>query len=785
MTKYPTIKRLISFVLALTMVLSLVPANGLHVHAHEAEETVIAETSPAVPTETPTEKSTEAPTEEPTEIPTEEPTQAPTEMPTQQPTEAPTEAPVEKPLIVENKVVAKSAAKASSPSYIASIGIAQDGSSGNTGINDCKNQLAGHTIIDCDLNKGCGATSDYIYMGYMTTTDPSQAITGILLREGKNPPHSITYRDYTFNLVGGLYESNTADLGGLKDLNGGAGGAYIYMYVTRSPGYGPALTALTVTESTSAPSGYVNVTDNNGSLLDMNKGAYLYLHARKYSATVNVTFNYVDENGRHSATSTKQLNNHLDVLQGAKTVPAAFTYSDIYWELIGWRDDNTAGPREYGNMDIVVGPDSTNKVYNAVYHSNNGGLVSYDANGGTGNMTAGDFSEYCYGQYMNAGTSSIQYAMAPYKLKTFPDMTYPGKCAFLGWSLDKNATTPTYADGETVTFPSNLTLLYAVWKDHSNEKLNLTNNGDTHTYFRSCCLKAVTENHYDNNRDGLCDLCGGSTDQPAQSSGVYQITNKAELIWFMQHVNRGNKGANAKVVNNIDMGGYNWTPIAQTDLYYKTTSYADKGYTGTFDGNNKVISNFKITASTTVEQTYGLFGTVSGTVRNLGVTGVSYTFPTGTKDLRAGGIVGQMLPGSRVENSYVAHSTITPGQYIVGGIAACNYGGAIENCYTYKVSVSGHARCGNLVSDTRGDISSSDRPGTVKNCYTDATRMAGTQSGGKLIGCAENVSAARFASGEIACKLGAAWGQTIGTDALPVLGGAKVYEVKKCDGETT
>ena len=72
------------------------------------------------------------------------------------------------------------------PNYISSIGISQDGSSGSTGVNDCKRELDGHTIIDVDLNDEAGG--DYVYMGYKTTTDPAQAITGILFRVGKNRP---------------------------------------------------------------------------------------------------------------------------------------------------------------------------------------------------------------------------------------------------------------------------------------------------------------------------------------------------------------------------------------------------------------------------------------------------------------------------------------------------------------------------------------------------------------------------------------------------------------------
>lgn len=41
--------------------------------------------------------------------------------------------------------------------------------------------------------------------------------------------------------------------------------------------------------------------------------------------------------------------------------------------------------------------------------------------------------------------------------------------------------------------------------------------------------------------------------------------------------------------------------------------------------------------------------------------------------------------------------------------------------------------------------------------------------------CGEYKTAEQFASGEVAYLLGEAWGQTLGTDTYPVLGGEKIY----------
>lgn len=79
---------------------------------------------------------------------------------------------------------------ASMPTYIASIAVSYGAKESTPKDILTKN---GYTVINKDLNGGCGALSDYVYMGYKTTTDPSKAITGIFFRVGGSPPNSATF----------------------------------------------------------------------------------------------------------------------------------------------------------------------------------------------------------------------------------------------------------------------------------------------------------------------------------------------------------------------------------------------------------------------------------------------------------------------------------------------------------------------------------------------------------------------------------------------------------------
>ena len=94
----------------------------------------------------------------------------------------------------------------------------------------------------------------------------------------------------------------------------------------------------------------------------------------------------------------------------------------------------------------------------------------------------------------------------------------------------------------------------------------------------------------------------------------YQITTAAELAWFRDHVNAGNKTACARLEADIDMSSVchaanesegvaelSWEPISDRSK----VGESEKFWYGTFDGNHKTISNLYI--NTTANYS-GLFG---------------------------------------------------------------------------------------------------------------------------------------------------------------------------------
>ena len=291
------------------------------------------------------------------------------------------------------------------------------------------------------------------------------------------------------------------------------------------------------------------------------------------------------------------------------------------------------------------------------------------------------------------------------------------------------------------------------------------------TFCKNCGAIGEDSRGHSYGDDGICTDCGQDT------SGLYHISTAEQLRDFAAIVNSGGRTANAILEADIDLENVEWVTICETGLYYNGYG-EDLGYAGTFDGNGHIIKNITVKSSATMDASCGLFGTVSGTVKNLGVEG--FTFVDGGKDIRTGAIVGQLITANGlVENCYVKNATILPGDHVTGGIAGCVYDGTIKNCYVVESSINGASnRYGYIVGDSRGDGGTSDRPGTVKNCYTDNATIR-SNNVGNVTDCATK-TAQQFASGEVTWLLNeksaqAIWKQTLTEQDYPGFTGMTVY----------
>ncbi len=269
---------------------------------------------------------------------------------------------------------------------------------------------------------------------------------------------------------------------------------------------------------------------------------------------------------------------------------------------------------------------------------------------------------------------------------------------------------------------------------------------------------------------------GGNTEitLTKDAEGYYLVNTPEDLAQVAHAVNvLSMNNINVRLTEDLDLSGEVWTPIGAGPTYNKTDNEAgvtNPGFAGIFDGQGHTVSNFVITMNDAV----GLFGVVTGTVKNVGVIGLSYQ---ATADCRAGGIAGTVTATASsvglVENCFVMNSSILTTERVCGGLVGAVCGGTVRNCFTANNELSGYGeRFGGIAGDTKND---NGWVGIVENCYTDFARVTSSQVG-TTIASEANVSADRFASGEITYKMNgstttptSAWRQNINEDAYPVL----------------
>jgi uncharacterized repeat protein (TIGR01451 family) len=212
-------------------------------------------------------------------------------------------------------------------------------------------------------------------------------------------------------------------------------------------------------------------------------------------------------------------------------------------------------------------------------------------------------------------------------------------------------------------------------------------------------------------------LLGGSGAQVAATTAVapvgngtadspYLIATIDNLYWFSQ--NPAQWGKHYRQTANIDASG---TAVWDAGAGWLPVGYGASPFSGVYDGAGYTIDKLYINRS--AEANVGLFGLVTGQIKNVGLTNVNITGQSAV-----GGVAGYASSAS-ISNSYVTGSV--KGSY-GGGIAGRAWWATISNSYS-TASVVGEY-CGGLVGMTWD--------ATISNSYAVGS-VAGTNCGG-LIG---------------------------------------------------
>ena len=280
--------------------------------------------------------------------------------------------------------------------------------------------------------------------------------------------------------------------------------------------------------------------------------------------------------------------------------------------------------------------------------------------------------------------------------------------------------------------------------------------------------------------NGFCNMCSRyeepklTTDKydlngDNKHDSVYEIANAGQLYWFASHVNSGNTGINAILINDIIVnenvlvnGALSsaasyfraWTPIGST---------ANK-FNGMFYGNGKTVSGLYLNDSGA--ENVGLFGCL-GSAAKVNRVGVEDSYFSASAYV--GGIAGRCE--GQVSDCYV-EATVAGTSY-VGGLFGLMSGTA-EDCY-YSGALSSGSAVGAICGSVEGGAS-------INNCYFDKAKYNGNAYGNNYSTVESVEGLSSFGTGEVAYLLnrGVTDGtqvfyQTLGKDSLPKFTGKTVY----------
>lgn len=223
----------------------------------------------------------------------------------------------------------------------------------------------------------------------------------------------------------------------------------------------------------------------------------------------------------------------------------------------------------------------------------------------------------------------------------------------------------------------------------------------------------------------------GNAEEAVLNGNTYEIYTPKQLAWVAKEVNSGNdfSGKTIVLMNNLDLSEKYWTPIGKYDSITGDFMW----FRGTFDGNNKYISNVKIGKTDALNSDYiyyGLFCSIKDAqIKNLSVINIDFNILYAEI---VGGLVG-VTDNSTVENCFV--SGIINSKYIfyAGSIFGASYtNNNFNNSYAY-VDIINANHAGGLGGYL--DFSS-----IIKNSYYSGNIVAKYSIGGIIgLGGASNI----------------------------------------------
>lgn len=233
---------------------------------------------------------------------------------------------------------------------------------------------------------------------------------------------------------------------------------------------------------------------------------------------------------------------------------------------------------------------------------------------------------------------------------------------------------------------------------------------------------------------------GTVADSFAGGSGLahdpYLIENGAQLALLAELVKQQGtvpQRVSVRLVQDIDLGGLEWTPIGD----------ATQAFCGSFDGDGKYICNFKITepppVSNGADQRYGLFGAIrDGSVTALHVEDFEINVTDDATPV-AGGIAGSIWKGRLTDCFVDGKILLSTSGTRVGLLAGSVSDATVEECHAEGEIL---RAAEDLYPSRAGGLIGYTYDATVSRCTANVHVDGGVYAGG-LVGYASNPTSIR------------------------------------------
>ena len=234
---------------------------------------------------------------------------------------------------------------------------------------------------------------------------------------------------------------------------------------------------------------------------------------------------------------------------------------------------------------------------------------------------------------------------------------------------------------------------------------------------------------------GKDDKTPGVIDGEGTEEKPFLIESIEDLVQFSNNVNAGTTYENqiVKLTVNLDfqsedsyadyktktygdINGVNGTEELKTELTtgkgFKSIGNDQKQFEGTFDGQNRTISNLYINVA---ENYKGLFGYVGskGTIKNLTISNANINC-----EANCIGTLSGYVSGGTIENIKTNNGKVTGNQFVGGIVGQFSNKSTINNCINSNNIVSkGNLNSDNNIHLTTGGISGNCNNSTIMNSH--------------------------------------------------------------------